>query len=246
MAISELTCTVVVSSEETWFKFIHTAWKHSANTEFNLHILTCYHSNYPAKKSSWPRRKQGVHFASLSSSGNFHPENAKCSKQAQSEQRSKIWNPKDSVHSPTCMGWHQVRRWTHNKYSNSKNILNSHCSPNTRYLFLNTDSVWVMAHITRQYRGHLYRQTRCLVETHTRVKYVQNPASFYSCNASFWLYPGLFSGGILKKLVEAAIVAFSGAGIFPVHSGFWDLGDGGVAGRSDSAASMCTDKVAGT
>lgn len=39
-------------------------------------------------------------------------------------------------------------------------------------------------------------------------------------------------------------MAFSGAGIFPVHSGFWDLGDGGVAGRSDSAASICTDKVA--
>lgn len=153
MATSELACTVLVSLEGIWLKFIHTAWKHSANTEFCLHISTWYHSNYPAKKSSWPRRKQGVTFASLSSSGNFQPENAKCSKQAQSEQRSNIWNPKDSVHNPACMSWHQVRRWTHNKYSNSKNILNSHCSPNACYLFLNTDSVWIMAHITRQYWG---------------------------------------------------------------------------------------------
>lgn len=40
------------------------------------------------------------------------------------------------------------------------------------------------------------------------------------------------------------IVAFSAAGVFPVHSEFWDLRDG-VAGSSDSAASMWTDKVAG-
>lgn len=39
-------------------------------------------------------------------------------------------------------------------------------------------------------------------------------------------------------------MAFSAAGVFPVHSEFWDLRDV-VAGRSDSAASVCTDKVAG-
>lgn len=38
-------------------------------------------------------------------------------------------------------------------------------------------------------------------------------------------------------------MAFSAAGVFPVHSEFWDLRDG-VAGSSDSAASMWTDKVA--
>lgn len=98
--------------------------------------------------------------------------------------------------------------------------------------------------IMQQYWRCHYCQTSCLVKTHTRVKHFQNPASFYSCNASFWLNPGLFSGGILKKLLEAAIVAFSAAGVFPVHSEFWDLRDG-VAGSSDSAASMWTDKVAG-
>lgn len=82
------------------------------------------------------------------------------------------------------------------------------------------------------------------MQTNTRIKHFQNQASFYSCNASFQLYPGLFSGGILKRLLEAAIVDFSAAGVFPVHSEFWDLKDG-VAGSSDSAASMWTDKVAG-
>lgn len=81
-------------------------------------------------------------------------------------------------------------------------------------------------------------------KTHIRVKHFQNPASFYSCNVFFQPYPGLFSGGILKKLLEAAIVAFSAAGGFPVHSEFWDLRDG-AAGSSDSAASMWTDEVAG-
>jgi len=38
-------------------------------------------------------------------------------------------------------------------------------------------------------------------------------------------------------------VAFSVAGVLPVHSEFWDLRDG-VAGSSDSVASMWTDKVA--
>ena len=38
-------------------------------------------------------------------------------------------------------------------------------------------------------------------------------------------------------------MAFSVAGVLPVHSEFWDLRDG-VAGSSDSVASMWTDKVA--
>lgn len=37
----------------------------------------------------------------------------------------------------------------HNKYSNSKNSLKSHCSPNTDYLFLNTDS-----QTSFRYAGH--------------------------------------------------------------------------------------------
>lgn len=39
-------------------------------------------------------------------------------------------------------------------------------------------------------------------------------------------------------------MAFSAAGVLPVHSEFWGLRDG-VAGSSDSAASKWTDKVAG-
>lgn len=38
-------------------------------------------------------------------------------------------------------------------------------------------------------------------------------------------------------------MAFSAAGTFPVHSELWDLCDG-VAGSSDSAASMWAGKVA--
>lgn len=92
--------------------------------------------------------------------------------QQTSTERTKIQDlkPRRFCTQSIWMSWHQVRRWTHNKYSNSRNILNSHCSPNARYLFLNTDSAWIMAHITHQCWGYLYCQTRCLVDSQTRPK----------------------------------------------------------------------------
>lgn len=81
----------------------------------------------------------------------FHPEKYQMYKQATcpgNEQKSE--NPKESAHDPAHMSWHQGRRWMHNKYSNSKTIFKSHCSPNIHYpFFLNINSqTWF------RYMGH--------------------------------------------------------------------------------------------
>lgn len=73
MAISEWTSTAFASLEATRFKSIST-WPENIliiQNSGSMFQLVCIPSSFPAKKSSWPGRKQGEIFASPNGSGTF-------------------------------------------------------------------------------------------------------------------------------------------------------------------------------
>lgn len=115
----------------------HMTRKLSANTRFRFHVSMCWYSLFIPQ----PRNPSGLE----ASRGKLLPpwmavglSPWKCQIHKQAtcpvgEERSE--NPEEPVHDLLHMSWNQGKRWIHNKYSDSRKISKSHCSPNTDYLF---------------------------------------------------------------------------------------------------------------